>query len=72
MNLGTSKRQIFDKIFSVIQQYISKAQNGSNQIYTKINGYKVTIRFNYVDGHFRSINAFIGWASRVIGILLKK
>ena len=33
MKLGTSKRDIFNKIFNIISSKISKADNGSNQIY---------------------------------------
>lgn len=70
--LGSTDRQIFDRIFKVIQSCISQAQNGSNQIYTYINGYKVTIRFFFKDGSIKSIDAMMGWASRIIGKLMKK
>ncbi|MFR1517684.1 MAG: RHS repeat-associated core domain-containing protein [Clostridia bacterium] len=71
MRLGTSQRDIFNKIFNIISSKIGQAQNGSNQIYATIKGIKVTIRFYFQDGQFRSINAFIGWAKDVIGKLLK-
>ena len=71
MKLGSSKREIFNKIFNIMSSKIRSAANGSNQIHTKINGIKVTIKFNFVDGKIRSIDAFLGWASRVVGKLLK-
>lgn len=70
--LGSTDRQIFDRIFKIIQSCISQAQNGSNQIHTYINGFKVTIRFYFKDGTIQSIDAFIGWATRIVGKLIKK
>ncbi len=72
LKIGSSQRQIFDRIFKIIQSCMSKAQNGSNQIHTIINGYRVTIRFYFKDGTIKSIDAFMGWASRVIGKLIRK
>ena len=71
MKLGTTQRDIFNKIFNIISSKIGQAQNGSNQIYTTIKGIEVTIRFYFRDGQFRSINAFVGRAKDVIGKLLK-
>ena len=50
---------------------IAQARNGSNEIRAVIKGYKVTIRFYFKDGTIRSVDAFIGWGSRVLGKLLK-
>ena len=72
LKIGSSQRQIFDRIFSIIQSCIPHAQNGSNQIHTIINGYKVTIRFFFKDGNLTSINAFMGWAVRIVGKLFRK
>ncbi len=72
LKLGSSKRHIFDKIYSIIQSSMSKSVNGSNQIHTIINGHKVTIRFYLKDGVIKSMDAFTGWASRIIGNLIKK
>lgn len=44
----------------------------SNQIHTIINGHRVTIRFYIYDGDIRSINAFMGWASKIIGKLIRE
>ena len=48
-----------------------QAATGSNQIHTTINGVKVTIRFFVKDGAIQSVDAFVGWAERIIGKLLK-
>lgn len=71
MRLGANKSVIFDKIFKAVTSNIKYAENGSNQIHTYINGYKVTIRFYFKDGQLKSLDAFMGWASRVIGNLIK-
>lgn len=71
MRLGSSQRNIFNKVFNIISSKITKAQNGSNEIHTTIKGFKVTIRFYFKDGKVTSIDAFMGWAKRVIGKLLK-
>ena len=65
------KRGVFDKAFSIVSSKITQAQNGSNQIHTTISGVKVTIRFYFKDGSFGSFNIIKGWASRIIGKLLK-
>ena len=71
MKLGSSQRNIFNKAFSIVSSKITQAANGSNQINTTINGYKVTIRFYFQNGNFGSFDVFMGWSSRVIGKLLK-
>ena len=72
LKIGTSKRQIFDRIFCIVQSCVPYAQNGSNEIHTIINGYRVTIRFYIYDGDISSINAFMGWASKILGKLIRK
>ena len=69
--LGASRKAVFNQIFRIVQTYLPKAVNGSNQIYTRINGYKVTIRFYINNGELKGINYFIGWAKDVVGKLLK-
>ena len=71
MNLGSSQWEIFNKIMSEINSRLPQAVNGSNQIHTIINGIRVTIRFYLVDGAIKSVDAFVGWATRIIGELLK-
>ena len=71
IRMGYSKRQIFDTIFSKIQQYISIASNGSNEIRTYLWGKQVTIRFFFNDGVLRNIDSFIGWSGRVVGKYIK-
>ena len=71
LKLGSSRRDIFNKIFRVMSSKIAQARNGSNEIRAVIKGYKVTIRFYFKDGTIRSVDAFIGWGSRVLGKLLK-
>jgi hypothetical protein len=71
MKLGSSQRDIFNKAFNIVSSKIAQAENGSNQIHTTINGFKVTIRFYFKDGKFGSFDVFLGWASRIIGKLLK-
>ena len=70
MRLGGSKKTIFNKIYKVVNSNLSNAVNGSNQIYTTINGVKTTIRFYVSNGEVQSINAMTGWAARIIGKLL--
>lgn len=65
------KRGLFNKAFKIISSKIVQAENGSNQIYTKIGGVKITIRFNFLDGSIRSINIIKGWIPRIIGKLLR-
>lgn len=64
-------RGVFNKAFQIVSSKIAQAQNGSNQIYTTINGVKVTIRFWFQDGTFGSFNIIKGHISRIIGKLLK-
>ncbi|MFR1517687.1 MAG: polymorphic toxin type 35 domain-containing protein [Clostridia bacterium] len=71
MRLGSSQRDIFNKIFNVLSSKIQYVVNGSNQTHTTIKGIKVTIRFYFMDGQIKSLDAFIGWAGRIIGKLLK-
>ena len=71
MKLGTTQRNIFNKIFDIVSSKIMYAQDGPNQIHTMINGFRVTIRFYFHDGQVKSIDAFIGWANRIIGNLIK-
>lgn len=71
MQLGSSKRDIFDKVFKIMSSKLSQAVNGSNQIYTTINGVKTTIRFFIENGKVINLNAMTDWASRIIGKLLK-
>jgi hypothetical protein len=71
MRLGSSKQDIFNKVYNVASKSLSKAANGSNQIHTTINGVKTTIRFYVEGGKIKSIDAFVGWADRVIGKLIK-
>lgn len=70
MKLGGSQKSIFNKIYKVVKSNLPNAVNGSNQIHTTINGVKVTIRFYVSNGQVQNINAFTGWASRIIGKLL--
>jgi len=69
--LGSSKRDIFDKAFSIMNSKIHQIALGSNQIYTKINGHDVTIRFYIMNGKFKSFNIFMGHTVKVIGKLLR-
>lgn len=71
MNLGTSKWFIFYKAYKIVVSNLHQAVNGSNQIYTYINGYKVTIRFYMENNVIRSFDIMMGWAQRIIGKLLK-
>ena len=71
MKLGSSKWVIFNKAFQIVLSKISQAVEGSNQIHTVINGYKVTIRFRLNNGVIQSFDIFMGWATRIIGKLLK-
>jgi len=71
LKLGSSYRDIFNKAFNVMSSKITQMAHGSNQIYTYINGHKVTIRFYFMNGKFKSFNVFMGWASQIIGKLLK-
>ena len=66
-----NQREFFDQAMNKIQALIGQAQAGSNQIYTSINGINVTIRFYYNNGALSSIDIFTGWATRIIGKLLK-
>lgn len=68
--LGSSEKAIFDNICKIVKRNLPNAVDGSNQIHTMINGIKVTIRFYVSNGEVQSIDAFVGWASRVIGKLL--
>ena len=70
MRLGGSQEAIFNKIYKVVNSNLANAVNGSNQIYTTINGVKTTIRFYVSNGEVQSINAMTGWATRIIGKLL--
>ena len=70
MQLGGTQREIFDKILNVISPNMAQAVNGSNQIYTTINGIKVTIRFFIKDGTIISLDAFVGWTPRLLGNLI--
>ena len=70
MKLGGSQKSIFNKIYKIVKRNLPNAVNGSNQIHTTINGTKVTIRFYVSNGQVQSMDAFIGWASRIIGKLL--
>ena len=70
MRLGGSQKTIFNKLYKVVKSYLPKAANGSNQIHTTINGVKTTIRFYVSNGQVQNIDAFTGWATRVIGRLL--
>ncbi len=58
-------------LFSKIQQLITYASNGSNEIRTYLWGRQVTIRFYFKDGIINSVDAFIGWSSRIIGKYIK-
>lgn len=70
MRLGSSQKSIFNKLYKVVNSYLPNAVNGSNQIHTTINGVKVTIRFYVSNGQVQSIDAFTGWATRIVGKLL--
>lgn len=70
MELGNSQKSIFNKLCKIVNFYLPNAVNGSNQIHTTINGVKTTIRFYVSDGKVQSIDAFTGWATRIIGKLL--
>ncbi len=70
MKLGNSQKSIFNKLYKIVDFYLPNAVNGSNQIHTTINGVKITIRFYVSDGKVQSIDAFTGWATRIIGKLL--
>ena len=70
MRLGTSQRDIFDKLFRVVSMNIQKAVTGDNEIRTIFYGLHVTIKFNFVDGVIRSMDAFIGWSERYLGHLI--
>jgi RHS repeat-associated protein len=71
MKLGSSKWNIFYKGFKIVLNKLWQAQEGPNEIHTYINGYKVTIRFYVENGWILSMDMFMGWATRVIGKLLK-
>lgn len=70
MKLGRSQKAIFNKLYKVVNANLANAVEGSNQIHTTIKGVKVTIRFYVSNGTVQNINAFTGWAGRVIGKLL--
>ena len=70
MKLGGSQKSIFNKLYRVVNSYLPSAVEGSNQIHATINGVQVTIRFFVSNGQVQSINAFTGWATRIIGTLL--
>ncbi len=70
MKLGGSEKATFNEIYKIINYNLLNAVDGSNQIHTTINGVKTTIRFYVSNGQVQSINAFIGWATRIIGKLL--
>lgn len=70
MRLGGSQKSIFNKKYKVVNSKLANAVNGSNQIHTTINGVKTTIRFYVSNGQVQNIDAFTGWASRIIGKLL--
>ena len=70
MSLGRSQRSIFNQLYKIVNANLANAVNGSNQIYTTINGVKTTIRFYVSNGQVQSIDAFTGWATRIIGKLL--
>ncbi len=70
MKLGGSEKATFNEIYKIINSNLVNAVDGSNQIHTTINGVKTTIRFYVSNGQVQSINAFIGWATRIIGKLL--
>ena len=69
-------KKIYDKGllykgFKIVLNKLWQAQEGPNEIHTYINGYKVTIRFYVENGWILSMDMFMGWATRVIGKLLK-
>ena len=70
MQLGKSQKSIFNSLYKVVNSNLTNAVNGSNQIHTTINGVKTTIRFYVSNGQVQSIDAFTGWATRIIGKLL--
>jgi len=70
MRLGGSQKSIFNKLYKIVNSNLTNAVNGSNQIHTTINGVKITIRFYVSNGQVQNIDAFTGWATRIIGKLL--
>ena len=71
MQLGNSQRDIFNKLYEVVSSNLADAVDGSNQIHTTINGIRTTIRFYVSNGEVQSMDAFIGWATRVIGKIIE-
>ncbi|ASR45358.1 hypothetical protein B4V02_00855 [Paenibacillus kribbensis] len=72
MKLGKERESIFNSVTGKIGSVNpKKIQQGSNQMYSNINGYDVTIRF-YADanGTIINVDAFMGKATRVIGNLI--
>ena len=64
MKIGSSQRDIFDKLFKVASNCTSKFANGDNLIITKIKGYTVSIKLYFRDGMISSFNAYIGKSDR--------
>ncbi|WP_152416940.1 polymorphic toxin type 35 domain-containing protein [Paenibacillus sp. PAMC 26794] len=69
MKLGKDRLSIFNSVTSKIGQVDpSKIKIGSNQMFTKINGHEVTIRF-FADknGTIINVDAFMGKTTRLLG-----
>ncbi|MFS0873069.1 MULTISPECIES: hypothetical protein [Paenibacillus] len=72
MKLGKDRLSIFNSVTSKIGKVDpSKIKTGSNQMYAKINGHDVTIRF-FADknGMIINVDAFMGKAKRPLGNLI--
>ena len=70
MELGSSREEIFATVVNIANSFSDKWQTGSNEIRTVINGIETTIRFFIEEGRMISIDAFVGYSSRVIGNLI--
>jgi len=70
LDLGLSRRGLFDYVYGEALKRMTQAQEKSNQFYTQIGNTILTVRFYVENGQVININAMVGEAKDIIGKLL--